>query len=142
MREPRKADSPRLDLCALAEMRMPELRAHAACKGCLDERGRKLCDGTKCATWKSRAPVLGRKDWPACPIAMTLEDGWREVREVYLASKVSPLANFPDGYVAGAVDAFVEIKHAGLDEEKRQMDATKDGPKPDAATPRAHRGGR
>jgi hypothetical protein len=121
--ETRKATSSavRLDLCALAELRMPELREHPACKQCKD------CDGSRCATWASRTPVLERRDWPACPIGMTRAPGWRDARDTYIAAKVSPLSDYPNGFVAGGTDALIELKHAAGEEERRQLDAAATG---------------
>lgn len=118
---PKATSSPRLDLLALAEVRMPELRAHAACKKC------EGCDGSKCHEWKSRVPVLERRDWPACPIGMTRAPAWRGVVTRYVASKVSPIAGWPGSESAWALAGMLAIKSAAQDEETRQMEAAKAG---------------
>ncbi len=127
---PKATSSPRLDLLALAEVRMPELRAHAACKKC------EKCDGSKCHEWKSRTPVLERRDWPACPIGMTRAPAWREVVTRYVAAKVSPIAGWPGSESAWALTGMIALKTAAQDEESRQIEEAKKGQGPTGPPPR------
>lgn len=126
---PRFPDSqtPSLGLYALAQARRGEVLA--ACK--------RACDGCPgphaphgCRTRKPPTVVLDRKDWPMCPAGMLRAEGWQALVGLYVASQVSPLADWPIAYPAWVVDGMTELLSAIRTEESRQMRiATSGGPK-------------
>lgn len=116
MKAPRKVESV-LRFCAVAESRSNLVsRATAtACKGC---PGPLAPDG--CSSRKFPPGIAKRNDWPMCPRGLRSLPAWQDVVDVYASSKVSPIANFPDGYTAWAVRGVFELHRAVREEQERQ----------------------
>jgi len=56
-------------------------------------------------------------------------DAWRRIVERFIASKVTPLADFPESYLAVVHDAFVELHVALKAEERRSVDEARSKPR-------------
>ena len=123
---PQRADD--LALYALAQARADEVvrSCDAHCKDCPGPGEQEGCESRK---WPSA--VAGRSDWPTCPMGMLRAPAWRAIVDAYVASKVSPLRDWPDGYAAFAHEGMIEL-HAAVrreDDRKIQQAAKRsDGP--------------
>jgi hypothetical protein len=72
--------------------------------------------------------IAGRSDWPCCPVAVTADPSWRAVCDLYLASQVSPLSPWPDGYPAWVVAAMVALRAAVETERARKIEQARHAP--------------
>lgn len=112
MTEAPKAPSgpPDLDLYALAQVRVDEvLKAFPKCRECKGD-----CRPPE-------RPVLGRSDWPTCPVAMVTSPAWTEVAQLYVGAQVSPIAGFPRCMTAWGFDGLVALRSAVRQEDARQQ---------------------
>lgn len=122
MTEPRKAETgpPDLDLYALAQARVDQL--FAALPRC------KTCTGN-CA--RPSRPVLGRNDWPTCPVAMISRPPWSDAMAYYRAAKISPLAGYPKTMAAWAFDAHIKTRdQVTIADNDRAREASRPGALP------------
>lgn len=118
-----------LSLYALAEARYKELEVASACSRCKDCPGPER-KGSRCYEWAQRGNLaLQRSDWPVCPVGLTKVAAWRRIVERFIASKVTPLADFPESYLAVVHDAFVELHVALKAEERRSVDEARSKPR-------------
>lgn len=112
---PQRADD--LALYALAQARAEEVTA--ACQTpCRDCPGPGVEGG--CETRAHPKAVAGRADWPMCPLGMLRAPTWRAIVDAFVASKVSPLQEWPEGYTAFAHEGMVELHAAVRKEDERR----------------------
>lgn len=111
----RRADD--LSLYAHAQARARDV-LHAceqACKGCPgpgEEGG--------CETRTPPKLVAGRADWPICPMGLLKVQAWRDIVDLKIASRISPLAGFPDNLSAFAFRGLLELETEVRREDERQ----------------------
>lgn len=123
MMEARKASPPRADdlaLYALAQARVVEVKK-ACDKPCKDCPGPGMPGG--CEEREAVRPkvVAGRADWPLCPLGLLRVPVWQDIVDLKRASKVSPIAGFPDCLTAGALHGLLELQDALAQEDERQI---------------------
>lgn len=124
---PQRADD--LALYALAQARVAEVKraCDGPCKGC---PGPGMPEG--CETRKWPVAVAGRADWPLCPLGMLRVPTWQDIVDTKVATKLSPIAGFPECLTAGAFRGLVELQDALAREDERTMRAASqsrgDGP--------------
>lgn len=126
--------APDLDLYALAEARFEDLEKTPACGACKDCPGPEA-SGSRCYDWQPGAPALKRRDWPFCPIGHTKVATWRRIVERFVATKASPIAAYPDEYLAGVHAAVVRLHVALRKEEERRYEDRRQTPRSGSGAP-------
>lgn len=136
---PPKARADDFALYALAQARVAEVQQ--ACGGCHGCPGPGAPDG--CETRRVPRVVAGRADWPLCPLGMLRVPAWRDIVDLKVAAKVSPISGFPDCLTAGAFRALLELHDAIMSEDQHQMRSATSGSsgEPVFSGRRAARGG-
>lgn len=119
-------------LYALAQVRVTEIAADPACKGC------NTCPGpddpdSKCHAWRARRPVGERTDWPMCPIGMLRTPSWRALADRFIAARVTPIDDFPSGVTEWAYRGFLEIQAAVRARDDADEKAARQGRPPRSA---------
>ncbi|MCC7539431.1 MAG: hypothetical protein IT379_24615 [Deltaproteobacteria bacterium] len=122
---------PDLALYALAQARYAE--AKAALPKCAE------CTGD---CHPPKRPVLGRIDWPTCPIAMITQPPWTDVMAIRVGAMISPNM-VPPRLSAWAYDALIEqhLAQARAETERARRAASGGLPKFSETRAASSRGG-
>lgn len=132
--ETRKASAaePRLDLYALAQVRASEVveRLGERCKDCPGPH-----EPNGCMRRRRKLTLLGRSDWPLCPLGMLRVPLWQGIADTYRASKISPIAGFPDSVPCVVFDGLLEIDLAVAANNARLMKEAQSAAAKSAAGP-------
>ena len=78
-----------------------------------DHQDCETCPGGAACTDSSKRAALGY-NWPRCPLALLRSPQLAHVINTFNASKVSPLAGWPDEYAAYIQDGVIALEGATL----------------------------
>ena len=72
------------------------------------------CDqwGVSGVQYKHEGKSILGKDWKKCPAAYLADPHLSLAVELYASTKISPLADWPDGWAAWVRDYLVKIQHS------------------------------